>query len=309
MGTEFQALLVGDDPEFLRAAGNEALDEIERLEERLSHYLPSSEICDLNRRAFAEPVLVEPSLLELLQRAQTFSESSEGAFDITVGALIRCWGFFRGQGRMPEPEAVQEALTKVGYTGMVIDPRERTVRFRREGLEVHLGAIGKGYAVDSAVESLRLLGVEAALVHGGTSTVYGLGSPPGQEAWHVGLRDPRDPGRRVGAVKLRDRALSVSGDYEQFFEHEGRRYSHLLDPRTGWPAEGTWSAAVLAESATDTDALSTAAFVLGEEGTRQLCNRYPGMGVLIIPDPGPDGEPEIVVLGDAELASPDEFDD
>ena len=307
MGAEFQVILGGDDPSFLETAAGEALDQIERLEERLSHYLPDSEICDLNRRAAAEPVLLEPSLLDLLQRAQSFFDESEGAFDCTVGSLIKCWGFFRGQGGMPTPEAVEEARGRAGGRWMEIDSIERTVRFRRP-LEVHLGAIGKGYAVDLAIESLKLLGVEAALVHGGTSTVYALGAPPGQEAWAVGVRDPRDAKKRMGVVRLRDRALSISGDYEQYFEYEGCRYSHILDPRTGWPARGTWSAAALGESATDTDALSTAAFVLGEAGTRRLAERYPSMGWIVIPEPESGSEPEIVVLGDASLVSPDEFE-
>lgn len=309
MGTEFQVIGVGDDPDFLESAANEALDQVERLEERLSHYLPDSEICDLNRRGAREPVLLEPGLLNLLQRGKSFSETSGGAFDLTAGSLVKVWGFFRGQGRMPEPGAVREALERTGSRWLELDPEERTARFLREGVEVHLGAIGKGYAVDHAVETLRLLGVHAGLVHGGTSTVYGLGAPPGQDAWAVGLRDPRDPARRIGVVRLRDRALSISGDYEQFFEHAGRRYGHILDPRTGWPAAGTWSAAVLADSATDTDALSTAAFVWGETGTRTLCNRYPGIGAVLVPAPGPGSEPEIVVLGDAELAPPDEFEE
>jgi len=116
--------------------------------------------------------------------------------------------------------------------------------------------------------------------------VYGLGAPPGEESWVVGLRDPADPERRLGTLSLRDRALSTSGDYEQFFEVDGRRFSHILDPRTGGPARGIRSATVLAESATDTDALSTAAFVLGEAGLERLLERFPGIGVILVPDTG-----------------------
>jgi thiamine biosynthesis lipoprotein len=301
MGTEFQAILAGPDRQYLLEAANEALDEVERVEARLSHYRFDSEISDLNVRAAYEAVLMEPSLLELLERAVALSRATDGAFDITAGPLVKCWGFFRGQGRLPEPGAVAEARDRVGSHLLEIDSGARTVRFQCEGVEVHLGAIGKGYAVDRMAETLRGLRVEAALLHGGTSTVYALGAPPSEDAWEVGLCDPADRERRLGTVRLRDRALSTSGDYEQFFELDGRRYSHVLDPRDGSPARGTRSATVLAPSATDTDALSTAAFVLGERGAGRLCERFPGIGIIVVPDRGPDTPSTTVVLGAAEL--------
>jgi thiamine biosynthesis lipoprotein len=278
---------------------------VEALEARLSHYRPDSEISDLNTRAAFEPVLMEWSVFNLLRRCVEFTGNTDGAFDCTAGPLIRCWGFFRGQGKLAEPEAVQEALSVVGSNLLELDPAERTVRFLREGMQVHLGGIGKGYAVDEVVAWLRRMGVEAALVHGGTSTVYALGAPPGQEAWEIGLRDPADPERRLGVVRLRDRALSTSGDYEQFFEVEGRRYSHILDPRTGYPAQGMRSATVTAESATDTDALSTAAFVLGEEAARRLCERYPGTGAVLVPARGRNDSTETLVLGEVAFTPRD----
>jgi FAD:protein FMN transferase len=311
MGTRFEVRLVGEDPAFLEAVGTEALDLVDTLEERLSHYIPHSEICDLNSRAAQGPVLVLPSLLQLLQRGVELSEASGGAFDFTAGPLVKCWGFFRGQGEMPEPADIEAALGRLGSRFVRIDPEERTVRFEKAGMEIHLGAIGKGYAIDEMVALLRSYGIRDALLHGGTSTVYGMGSPPEQEdGWAIGLRDPRKPGARLGVLKLKDRALSVSGDYQQFFEHEGRRYGHVLDPRTGWPAQGIRSAAVLAESATDTDALSTAAFVSGVAGARALCERFPGLGAILVPEPElEDREPDTVVLGEALLLPQDDDDD
>lgn len=301
MGTEFQVFLVGTDPDQLRDVAHHVLDEVETLDARLSHYRADSEISDLNLRAAYEPVLMERSIFELVRRCVDYSENSGGAFDITMGPLIRCWGFFRGEGRLAESAAVEAALESVGVRLLELDAQERTIRFQREGVQVHLGGVGKGYAVDKVVAWLRQLGVEAALVHGGTSTVYALGAPPGEDAWYVGLCDPSDRSRRLGVVKLRDRALSTSGDYEQFFEVDGRRYSHILDPRTGYPATGMRSATVVADNATDTDALSTAAFVLGEDGARVLLERYPGIGVVLATGPGGDESAEIVVMGDVEL--------
>jgi len=305
MGTNYEALLVGTDRDYLEAAGHQALDEVERLDDRLSHYNPASEVCDLNARAAHEPVLLEPGFLSLLQRAVALSEATGGAFDCTAGPLVKCWGFFRGEGRLPEPGEIQSALERVGSRWIELDGAARTARFRREGLEVHLGGIGKGYAVDQAVQILRELGVEAALVHGGGSTLYALGAPPGQDGWDVGLRDPRDRAGRLGVVRLRDRALSTSGDYEQYFETGGRRYSHILDPRTGYPAEGVQSAVVLADTATDTDALSTAAFVLGIDATRELFAECPELGAVIVPDCGAESTPTMAVIGSIDWAPAD----
>ncbi len=301
MGTEFEVLLVGPDRGFLEDAAAQVLEEPVRLEEQLSHYRPDSDISDLNLRAPHESVRLEPLLYDLLTRAMRLAAASEGAFDPACGALIRCWGFFRGRGRLPEADAVREALLHTGCGLLTLDPVHRSVRFGREGVQVHLGAVGKGYALDCMADQLRALGVQSALLHGGTSSVYALGGPADGESWEVGLCHPDDRERRLGVVQLRDRALSTSGDYEQFFEVEGRRYSHILDPRTGYPAGGVRSATVVAASAADTDALSTAAFVLGVEGTRRLHTRAPGFAAVLIPE-APGGGCDIAVrIGDIAL--------
>jgi thiamine biosynthesis lipoprotein len=148
--------------------------------------------------------------------------------------------------------------------------------------------------------------VESAVVHGGTSTIYALGSPPGAEAWEIGLCDPGNRERRLGVIALRDRALSTSGDYEQFFEVDRKRYSHILDPRTGYPAGGVRSATLLADNATDTDALSTAAFVLGAEKTRRFLEGHPGLGAVIVPESGSGDEQSVVILGDVDFRPGDD---
>jgi len=298
MGTEFQVILCGEDPDYLRDAAEQALDEIERVEAQLSHYRPDSDITDLNLRAAYGPVRLEPLLFGLLERARGLAELSGGAFDPTCGALIRCWGFYRGQGAPANETAVAAALHRTGFQQLELEPAGCTVHFRVEGLEVHLGALGKGYALDRAAAELRTAGVEAALLHGGTSSVYAVGAPPAAPGWEVGLCDPDDRARRIGTLLLRDQALSTSGDYEQFFEIAGERYSHILDPRTGLPARGTRSATVVAPSAADTDALSTAAFVLGVEGTRRLREQVPGFAALLMPEEAGGKKLQPVLLGD-----------
>ena len=269
MATRFELVLHGDNPISLRAAGEEALDEIERLEAQLSLYQPSSEIARVNARAAREPVRVSPSLFGLLEHARRLSKETEGAFDITVAPLVRCWGFMENRGRLPDDSEIAEARASVGMHLVELDGTNFMVRFTRPGVMLDLGAIGKGYAIERAGEMLVEAGVTSALLHGGTSTVLGVGHPPGADSWTVGLESPPKQDASQAArpplalVSLRDEALSVSAVWGRSFEHEGKRLGHVLDPRTGRPVEGALLAAVVLPSATETDALSTALLISG----------------------------------------------
>jgi len=191
MGTRFELVLHGDDPMGLRAAGEEALEEIDRIEGQLSLYRSTSEIAHVNARAAKEPVRVSPRVFALLQQAQQLHQESGGAFDITIGALVRCWGFMGGQGRFPKDDELAEARANVGMHLLHLDSRNFTVRFDRQGVMLDLGAIGKGYAIERASEVLREAGVTSALFHGGTSTVQAIGHPPKAEFWTIGIEDPK----------------------------------------------------------------------------------------------------------------------
>ncbi len=285
MATRFELALYGDDSVLLRAAGEEALAEIARLEAQLSLYRPESEISHLNARAADGPVPVDPRLFALLARARRLSEETGGAFDITVAPLVRCWGFMGAGGSVPSEEEIAAARARVGMSHVLLDEESFTVRFDRPGMMLDLGAIGKGYAVDRAIRLLWDNGIRSALLHGGTSTVYGLGAPPDGDAWTVAIRRPfaTDPDDHLTHVSLRDAALSVSAPHGKAFEADGRRYGHVLDPRTGRPAETAILAAVLSSSTTDSDALSTALLVLGAEGVSHLTSHYPEADAFVFP--------------------------
>lgn len=283
MATRFEVVLPGSDRVRLQAAADEVLDEIERLEAQLSMYRASSDISGINAGAAAGPVLVEPLLFSFLQQALEICEATAGAFDPTLGPLLRAWGLTGGGGEPGDEAAVEAARELTGYHRVTLDPAARTVAFEREGMRLDLGAIGKGYAIDRAIELLREAGFASALLHGGTSTVFGLGSPPGEDGWRVALRDPsREEGAALGTVLLRDRALSVSAPHGKGFYREGRFIGHVLDPRTGQPASGALLAAVSHPSATFTDAVSTALLVLGPEGLESLARRYPETDFLVV---------------------------
>ena len=300
MATRFELVLHGENRVALRAAGEEALAEIERLEAQLSLYRDTSEIAHLNARAAQGPVRVTPSLFALFKQAEQLHRESGGAFDITIAPLVRCWGFMGGGGQLPDAAALAAARARVGMGLVELDPERLTVRFGSPGVMLDLGAIGKGHAIGRAVDILREAGVTSALLHGGTSTVFGLGHPPEAECWKVAVEGPRHgmeramagapeaiegkrtPGQTLTTVPLRDEAMSVSAVWGRSFQAGGKTYGHVLDPRTGRPTSGAVLAAVVLPSATETDALSTALLVLGTEGHKKIAGLRLGMKTLLV---------------------------
>ena len=262
-----------------------ALDLVDELEQQLSIYRESSELSTINRTAAEQAVVVEPRLFGLLQQAVELSRQTDGAFDITTGPLARLWGFVNRSGALPDAVAIAAAQKCVGSQHIEFDPQARTIHFRRPAIEINLGSIGKGYALDRCAEQFAAAGIQNALLHGGNSSVLALGAcvdPLAGEGWTVGLRDPCRPERRIGQFHLRDQALATSGSGTQFFLHAGRRYGHILDPRLGWPAQGVLSATVVAASAAEADALSTALYVLGPEGAARFCAAQPQFGCVLV---------------------------
>ena len=257
MATRFELLFDGP-----RAAGEEALDEIVRVEKRLNRHDPSSDVAWINGHAASHPIQVEPALFRLLQRAMTFSELTDGAFDVTVGPLMRVWKFEGDTGALPSPALVAAARTRVGYRQVLLDAESSTIRFKHPGVGIDLGAIGKGYAIDAAIAILRGHGVAQALLHGGTSSVHALGAGPDGKPWRIAWR----PGGGVERTfELGDSALSVSAIHGKSFRAGAREYGHVMDPRTGAPAAAATSAIVAGPESTTCDALSTALLVLGPD--------------------------------------------
>lgn len=277
------SLNAGQYPEGAQAA-LEALDVIDQLEDQLTIYRPGSEVSQINRLAAQQPQPVEPRLFALLAQCRELGEATGGAFDITSGVLSRLWGFTRRQGTLPTDEELADALQCVGSDKFTLNSPDRSIRLLKPGVELNLGSIGKGYALDRAAEHLRRQGVADFLWQGGQSSILARGHrgelPDG--GWIVGLEDPVRPGRRLAEIRLRDRALGTSGSAVQFFRHNGKRYGHILDPRTGRPAEGVYSATVLAPTAAEADALATACYVLGEERAAELAASRPEMGLLLM---------------------------
>jgi thiamine biosynthesis lipoprotein ApbE/Na+-translocating ferredoxin:NAD+ oxidoreductase RnfG subunit len=229
---------------------------------------------------------VTSEVLRLISEALRYAALSEGAFDPTTAPLVRLWGFGSGGSKVvpPEPTGIKETLTQVGFQNLEIDMAEGSLRKLRDGIELDPGAMGKGYAVDQAVRVLMEHGIERALVSCG-STTYALGSPPGRNGWRIGIQNPRKPGELLESILICHQAVSTSGDYERFFNYDGKRFPHILDPRTGYPVAGMAGATVISRTALEADILSTAAFVLGSEsGKKFLESRFAAEGLLVSED-------------------------
>ena len=259
------------DAKMIDAALDAAFAEIDRIDRLMSNYRQDSPLSEINRNASAGPVKTDPELFDFLRLCNSYSQTSRGAFDITVGPLMKAWGFFGGEGHKPEPAQLREAFRKVGYQKLELDTVSHSVRFLEPGMELDLGGIAKGYAVDRAAAVLKSKNIEAALISAGGSTTLGYGRP-----WKVKIDDPLKPGKPVLTVILRNRCLSVSGTREKYFESGGKRYSHIMDPRTGTPVMGIISVAVITSTGTAGDALDNVLFVSGLKASHDLLREYPG---------------------------------
>jgi thiamine biosynthesis lipoprotein len=264
MGSTYTIALYGTDRVAMEAAADAAFDEVRRLDDLLSNYRPESEWSQVNQHAAERPVKISPELFQLLSACSEYSRESEGAFDISVGPLMKVWGFYKGSGHLPHRPEVLAALTKVGYRHVHLDRAAQTVWFDRAGVELDPGGIGKGYAVDRMVSIQRNNGVHTALIAGSGSSIYGMGAPPNEpRGWRVDIRDPKDSHKVSTEVFLKDTSMSTSGSYEKFFRAEGRIYAHIMDPRTGYPAQGSVSVSVVAPRTIDSEAWAKPYFVNG----------------------------------------------
>jgi FAD:protein FMN transferase len=269
MGSTYSVVVYGEDEARLRAAVEDASQEALRLDHLLSNYIPASEWSQVNKEASRQPVRISTELFQLLTACVGYSRESDGAFDITVGPLMKVWGFYKGTGHLPHRAEVRGAMGRVGYRNILLDPKTNTVRFAKEGVELDPGGIGKGYAVDKMVEILKQDGVTSALVSASGSSIYGLGAPPNELGWKIKIRDPKDASKSAAEVVLHDNSLSTSGNYEKFFWAEGKLYSHIMDPRTGYPSEGMLAVSVVSPKTIDSEAWCKPYYIRGRAWAAQ----------------------------------------
>jgi thiamine biosynthesis lipoprotein len=282
MGTAIAVQLWYEDDTRGRALTQAVIDEMHRIDDLMSTYKPDSELSRINARAAGEAVPVSAELLALIRRALDFSRITDGAFDITYASAGQYYDYRKGI--HPNSTQLAQALPAIDYHHVLIDPQHATLRFTRPGVRIDLGGIAKGYAVDRCVTILQAAGVESAMVNaGGDTRVVGK---HWKQPWMVGIRDPRHEDGMVTLLPLEDAAISTSGDYERYFEQDGVRYHHILNPRTGTSSSGVRSVSIIGAEATATDALSTGVFVMGVTAGLKLVNSLPDTEAVIIDNQG-----------------------
>ncbi len=282
MGSSFEVFVYSPDRTRATALFDAAFAEIERVESNLSTYRATSELTRINRSAGTRPVTTDPETFDLLRRSIDYSRRTDGAFDVSVGRLMSAWGFFRGNGKYPSDRELADARRRTGWSGVELDATARTVSFRHPELALDLGAVGKGYALDRVAEKLRRLGVRRALLGAAQSTYVAIGAPVGEQGWPIDVPDPLDRAKVISRVALRDASLSTSGSYEKFFELDGKTYAHIIDPRTGRPAEDMLQATVVAATGERSDVAATAAFVGGPARAAEYLAGLDAAGALLV---------------------------
>jgi thiamine biosynthesis lipoprotein len=296
MACRFEVLLHPDHPPQGPEAAVQALELISDLEQLLSVYIPTSDLSRLNARAWETPVTVSIPTIDMMRLALEIHRDTDGAFDITAAALSKAWGFSSRQGAMPSQEEIESALAQVGSEAIELDDFGASICFKKK-ISVNPGGIGKGYAIDQAANLLLERGVEDFVIHGGKSSARGHGrqlltnDPFG---WKVAVNHPEQTQHILGALVLRDCALGTSGPANQYFYFRGVRYGHIIDPRTGWPAQGPLSVTVLHRSAAWADALATGLYVMGIDAAIRYCESRPEVGMLLLLPGKRQGDIEVV---------------
>jgi FAD:protein FMN transferase len=284
MGSEVRLTAWTADERNALAAFEHVFDDFDYLDRALSVWHETSEVSRLNAAAGKAPVTIKPEVLEVLQVAQQVGRWTNGKFDITFGALSGLWKFDHDQdNKVPDRRDVAARLPLVAYEALALDPARGTAFLPRAGMRVHLGGIGKGFAVDRAAAMLRSHGINDFLVQAG-GDLYAAGRH-GERPWRAAIRDPRGDGN-IAAMDLAESTFSTSGDYERFFIQDGRRYHHILDPDTGEPAQGTRSVTIVATRAVIADGLSTGVFVMGPDAGMALIEQLPDVEGVIVTETG-----------------------
>jgi thiamine biosynthesis lipoprotein len=262
-----------------REASGIVFSEIKRIEDLLSKYNPDSEVSRLNKGG---EIKASPETFYVIKKAKEFWQASYGAFDITVGPLVDLWGFTEKEYFMPTKEEITKVLGSIGSDKIILNDSDNVVKFMASGMKIDLGAIAKGFAVDCAVKKLKESGIKSCLINAG-GQIYCLGEKFNRP-WQVAVKNPRSRGF-ADYLELKDQAVATSGDYEQYFIKNNKRYSHIFNPRTGFPADsGVISVTVIATDGLTADALATAIFVLGKEKGLALADKFPNVKVEIVED-------------------------
>lgn len=295
MYAEFEITIIGKGGSLnaadAAAAAQEAFDAIDRLEGRISTWRPGTQASRINYEGAKQPVGVAMDLLGVVERSVDYWKETDGAFDITIGPLVELWRTCKEETRVPTDAELAAARDVVGADKLIVLHDDHSVGFKKEGMRLDFGGIAKGLAVDQAAVVLRNYGVTCALVDAGTSSLLAMGAPPGRDGWIIQLKHPYNK-MTLDEVPIKDEAVSTSGYAHDHFMVDGKKYGHIIDPRTGMPAQGVMYAMVIGPTGTLTEALSKGVFINGADWTKRYCESHPKVRAILVRDPAEGSEPE-----------------
>lgn len=281
MGSRFDITIVAEDEKKANAYIDEAIEEIIRIEKLISSWDPQSETSEINKNAGIKPVKVDQELVDLIERSIQISKITDGAFDITFASMDKVWKFDGSMKEMPSKEVIQQSIEKVGYTNIVIDENLQTVYLKIKGMKIGFGALGKGYAADKVKAMMIEKGVKAGIINAsGDLTAWGK-QPDGKD-WMVGISNPLNKNKVFSWFPVVNAAVATSGNYEKYVTFNGKKYTHIIDPRTGYPASGIVSVTIFSQMGELSDALATAVFIMGVETGLNMVNQLKGVECIIV---------------------------
>lgn len=285
MGSRFDITLVAQDSLTAETNIDRVIAEVTRIENLISDWKADSQISMVNKNAGIAPVKVDAEVFALTERAIALSKMTNGAFDISFAAMDRIWKFDGSMTEMPSPDAIKKSVEKVGYQSIILDPKQSTIFLKRKGMKIGFGALGEGYATDRCRDMMLAKGIKAGIVNGsGDMSTWGK-QPDGRD-WVVGITNPMHNDTIFAVLPLRESAMVTSGSYEKFVVFNGKRYSHIINPSTGYPATGLISVSVLGPSAETANGFSTSLMVLGKEAGLKLIKKHPQYSYILITDEG-----------------------
>jgi len=285
MGGRFDISIVAKDSLTAENSIDTVIAEITRIENLISDWKPTSQVSEVNRNAGIAPVKVDREVFELTQRALQFSKITNGGFDVSFAAMDRIWKFDGSMTTMPTEEAIKQSVAKVGYQNIILDSVQSTIFLKLKGMKIGFGALGEGYATDKCRDMMLSKGIKAGIVNGsGDMTAWG--KQPNGKDWNIGMTNPFDTNKLFAVVPLNDGAVTTSGSYEKFVVLNGKRYSHIINPATGYPSTGLCSVTVFGPNAEMANGFSTSLMVLGKDAGLKLINQYPEYSCVMITDNG-----------------------
>jgi thiamine biosynthesis lipoprotein len=283
MGGRFDITIVAKDSLTAEQNIDEVIAEITRIEYLISDWKPTTQISEVNQNAGIRPVKVDREVFELTQRAIHFSEITNGGFDISFAAMDRIWKFDGSMTEMPSAEAIKKSVEKVGYKNIILDSVQSTIFLKLKGMKIGFGALGEGYATDKCRTMMRAKGIEAGIING-SGDMSTWGKQPNGKDWNIGITNPFDTDKLIAVVPINNGAVTTSGSYEKFVILDGKRYSHIINPATGYPVSGLCSVTVFGPNAETANGLSTSLMILGKKAGLELLNNYPNYNCLMITD-------------------------